>query len=71
MMIGATRMKLVGILLAGPTLNLEGEIELQRPNKITVASMMHLGQVLKSTRLLELENFVLPHLRNLGAPTQA
>jgi hypothetical protein len=51
---GQGRFFLLGILFAGPIIQNSGRIVLAKPPEITVASTMHLGYVIKSTRLLEL-----------------
>jgi hypothetical protein len=54
-LLGASRLLLVGILYAGPQATSEGTIVLGRQPRIVVNSMMHLGQVIRSTALHELE----------------
>ena len=58
MMVGRSRLFLVGVLHAGPMITNEGKIVLGESPRIEVASMMHLGYVIRSTALLALEERV-------------
>ena len=60
---GKTRLKLVGILFAGPLVTNEGQIIFGNTPRLEVNSMMHLGYAFRSTTLLELEDHI---LRNAG-----
>ena len=62
--LGNIRMFLIGVLYAGPTINQQGQIILARQPAISIASMMHLGMVIKSSQLLAFDDLV--HQR-LGA----
>lgn len=50
-LMGATRIKLVGILYAGPLITNRGNIVLGQPPTVQVAAMMHLGSVIKSSQI--------------------
>lgn len=54
--LGGTRVKLLGVLYAGPTINQNGQIVLTKSMDVRVSSMMHLGFVLRSTKILELSD---------------
>jgi hypothetical protein len=54
-----SRLFLVGILFSGPLFTQEGKIVMGNTPRIEVASMMHLGFVIRSTALLELEQRIL------------
>lgn len=56
--LGEIRRFLLGILYSGPTINQRGEITLHRQPTISVAAMMHLGIVIKSTQLLAFDSLV-------------
>ncbi|HYD28616.1 serine protease [Brevundimonas sp.] len=51
---GTPRIKLLGILYAGPTIDQRGRIVLTKDLDVSVQSMMHLGSAIRSTRILEL-----------------
>lgn len=53
--VGKPRNFLLGILYAGPTITEQGAIVLSRQATFEISSMMHLGQVIKSTALLEFD----------------
>lgn len=55
---GASRIKLLGILYAGPLISNSGEITLNNTLKFDVASMMHLGNAIRSSELKTLESYV-------------
>ncbi|CAN7464035.1 S1 family peptidase [Pseudomonas brassicacearum] len=57
-MMGLSRLKLVGILYAGPLITNTGAIVLGHPPKIQVAAMMHLGNVIKSSEITVLEEII-------------
>ncbi len=59
---------LLGVLFAGPTMDQSGTITMNRPPEVTISSMIHLGLVLKSERLLEVENRILNIRRAQGLP---
>jgi hypothetical protein len=61
--LGKGRAFLVGVLYAGPTISNSGEIVLSRTPSIQVATMMHLGQVMRSSLVRELDD----HIRDLAA----
>lgn len=56
--LGTIRMFFLGILYAGPTINQRGEIVLTQQPSVAVASMMHLGLVIKATQLFAFERLV-------------
>ncbi|PWJ79784.1 trypsin-like peptidase [Pseudaminobacter salicylatoxidans] len=60
--LGNIRLLLMGILYAGPTINQRGEIVLARQPAVSVAAMMHLGTVIKSTHLLAFDALVQEHV---------
>ncbi|MFH7422937.1 hypothetical protein RA276_30820, partial [Pseudomonas syringae pv. tagetis] len=47
---GAARLKLLGILHAGPTITATGEIILSNPNTFELKNMMHLGYVISQMK---------------------
>lgn len=49
---------LLGVLYAGPLINNSGDIVLGQNPKVAVQSMMHLGQVIRSSRLLEIDDLI-------------
>ncbi|MBJ8452931.1 trypsin-like peptidase domain-containing protein [Acinetobacter bereziniae] len=53
---GKPRLKLLGILYAGPQVTNSGQIILANPTQFTVNSMMHLGYVINSKQLKVLES---------------
>lgn len=57
-MMGLTRLKLVGILYAGPLITNTGTIVLGQPSQVQVAAMMHLGNVIKSSEIVTLEGII-------------
>ena len=59
--LGASRFFFLGVLFAGPLINNSGQIVLGRPSQVEVATMMHLGYVLRSTTLLDFENRILEY----------
>lgn len=56
--IGATRLQLVGILYSGPLISNSGKIILSHLPRIETASMMHLGNAIKSSELNVLDDFI-------------
>lgn len=56
--LGQVRVFLLGILYAGPTIDQRGQIVLTQQPTISVAAMMHLGMVIKSTQLLAFDALV-------------
>ncbi|MGM4980932.1 S1 family peptidase [Rhizobium sp. 11_C7_N12_5] len=50
-----SRLKLVGVLFAGPQVTNDGTLVLAQAPRIAVQSMMHLGNALRSTAILDLE----------------
>ncbi|BCM19193.1 S1 family peptidase [Mesorhizobium sp. J8] len=56
--IGRVKLWFVGILYAGPTINNLGEIQLARRPTFQFASMMHLGQVIRSTEILTFDRLI-------------
>lgn len=57
--IAGIRVKLLGILFAGPTIDQNGRIILTNEPQIKVSAMMHLGYVIRSSRLLEMDKIIL------------
>lgn len=57
-MMGAARIKLVGVLFAGPLVSANGHVQLASPGQVSVQTMMHLGYALKADRIPELEELV-------------
>ncbi|SFW61095.1 Trypsin-like peptidase domain-containing protein [Pseudomonas sp. NFACC09-4] len=55
---GHDRVKLVGILYAGPLITNKGNIILGETPQIEVAAMMHLGNAIKSSELLVLDKII-------------
>lgn len=64
--IGAARLRFVGILYAGPTITNSGEIVLGHSSRFEVASMMHLGFVVRSTVLSVIDDIVRKIAAELG-----
>ena len=58
----------VGVLYAGPQVTQAGAIVLSQQPRVEVAAMMHLGQVLRSTALEELDRELQAHH---GTPSSA
>jgi hypothetical protein len=56
--LGNIRMFLLGVLYAGPTINQQGRIVLSKDPSVSISAMMHLGMVVKSTRILDFEDMV-------------
>lgn len=56
---GAARLKLLGILHAGPTITATGAITLSNPNTFELKNMMHLGYVIKSDEIMRMEHQVI------------
>jgi hypothetical protein len=54
-MMGGHRIKLVGVLYAGPQITNAGQDILTKPSKFEVATMMHLGNAIRSSELRELD----------------
>jgi hypothetical protein len=50
-MMGGSRIRLVGVLYAGPHFTNRGQIILARPSEFSVATMMHLGIAIRSAEL--------------------
>lgn len=53
--VGGHRLKLVGVLYAGPHFTAEGQIVLAKPPQFMVNTMMHLGIVIRSSELRVLD----------------
>ena len=68
-----SRLRLLGVLFAGPTINHQGQITFGLP-KVEVSTPMHLGFVIRASELLVLEEFVvqavqaLESFRNASTP---
>lgn len=56
---GVQRLKLLGILYAGPHLTSTGQVILTNPTQFSINTMMHLGCVINSTELQTLATHVL------------
>jgi hypothetical protein len=56
--LGATRLLFVGVLFAGPTITNTGQVVLADAPSVQVSAMMHLGYIVRSSELLELEKTV-------------
>lgn len=56
---GEMRLRLLGILYAGPQILNSGNIILNAQPQFQIASMMHLGNVIKSTELKKLESHLI------------
>lgn len=63
-MMGVTRIKLVGILYAGPLITNTGAIVLGQTPTVQVAAMMHLGNVIKSSEITILEPLIKKKILN-------
>lgn len=62
-MIGESRLKLVGILYAGPLVTNDGRLVLGQVPRVTVDSMMHLGNALRSTAILKVQEEIARRIR--------
>jgi hypothetical protein len=60
---GVTRVLLVGVLYAGPIINNVGEVTLSKAPTFTISSMMHLGNAIRSTSILDLELIIKQKLK--------
>lgn len=58
-LVWGTRIKLLGILYAGPQYTNKGEIILNKGPEFQVASMMHLGIVIRSSELKKIEQVII------------
>lgn len=50
---------LLGVLHAGPMVNNQGQIVLNQVPSVNIQTMMHLGQVIRSNRIVEIEDIIL------------
>ncbi|WP_051504098.1 S1 family peptidase [Sphingomonas jaspsi] len=66
-MMGKGRFFFLGILYAGPIINNEGRIVLGSQPRIEVAAMMHLGQVMRSTMMTDIDDLVEARLDQIAA----
>lgn len=57
-MVGASRVKLVGILYSGPLITNTGAIILGHTPQVHVAAMMHLGNVIKSSEIIAISEAI-------------
>ncbi|TBN39824.1 serine protease [Paracoccus subflavus] len=67
--IGASRLKLVGILFSGPLIQNDGSIILAEPPKIYINSMMHLGNAIRSSELRIIDKEVRKKFGTLSSPS--
>ena len=51
-------LKLLGVLYAGPTLDVSGNVVVSTSPKFNISTMMHLGYVIKGSRVLELDDII-------------
>jgi hypothetical protein len=63
-----TRVKLLGVLYAGPQFTANGTIVFATPPQFQVNTMMHLGYAIRSSQILVLEELV---LAMVASPTQS
>jgi hypothetical protein len=68
---GSPRIKLLGVLYAGPRLTNTGQIILGVAPTVQVHTMMHLGNAIRSTEVLRLEEIVLAAIQAERAASQA
>jgi hypothetical protein len=66
--LGRQRIKLVGILYAGPQIANNGQIVLGKPPRVTVDAMMHLGNAIRSSALRSIETVALQKLTAAPKP---
>ncbi len=61
--LGATRIKLLGILYQGPTIKNSGKIILNQEPRVETPTMMHLGHAIRSSELCAINELILnlPH----------
>ena len=64
---GSPRLKLMGVLHSGPTINQKGELTLSTSFPVSVTGMMHLGMVMRSSRLVELEQTIISIAKSQGS----
>lgn len=57
-MMGQMRFFFLGVLFAGPLFTNTGEVVLAQPPRVEVATMMHLGFVIRATELLVIEGLI-------------
>jgi hypothetical protein len=62
-MLGASRLKLVGVLYAGPLVTNDGRLVLGQVPRVAVNSMMHLGNALRSTAILAIQGEITRRIR--------
>lgn len=62
--VGHSRVKLVGVLYAGPLIQNNGTIILGQTPTVQVAAMMHLGNVIKSSEIFTLSETIKLKLKN-------
>lgn len=65
--IGGSRLHLVGILYSGPLIANDGRIILSHMPRVEVASMMHLGNAIKSSELKVLD-YVISQMTGVASP---
>lgn len=62
-LLDGVRFFLMGVLHAGPIINNAGQIVLGHLPTVTVATMMHLGQVIRSDAVIQLESEVIARMK--------
>jgi hypothetical protein len=62
-MMNLPRTFLIGILYAGPLIMNTGQVILAQPSAVQVSSMMHLGNAIKSTALLDFERLIRENIK--------
>jgi|SRR5690625_1395243 len=56
--IGSIQLYLLGVLYSGPVINQRGQVVLTQPATVHTAAMMHLGNAIKSTKLLAFDDLI-------------
>jgi hypothetical protein len=65
-LMGAQRIKLVGVLYSGPLISSDGKIVLSHAPRVEISSMMHLGNAIRASELRVLDQVV---RQAIGAPS--
>ncbi|MDO9382649.1 MAG: serine protease [Hyphomicrobiaceae bacterium] len=67
--VGASRLHLAGVLYSGPMVTNTGQIVLATPPQFSVATMMHLGYVIRATELRVIDGDIRSRLFAASKPT--
>lgn len=69
--LGGGRFFFVGVLYCGPIITNDGRVVLSQQPRVAVDAMMHLGQVIRSSALLEVEAELRTHIAQLSQSAEA